>query len=148
MIIDKIENQKIYKSLSTKIKKAFDYLLETDLSQVPLGKYEIDADNIFAIVMEYETKNKSESKFEGHHKYIDLQYIISGTEYIGISTLTDHIPVETNSANDYSLYEIDSDLIKFEAGIFMIFFPDDLHMPGFYLNQISKVRKVVIKIKV
>ena len=98
--------------------------------------------------MEYETKGKNESKFEGHHQYIDLQYIISGTEYIGITTLTNQIPIETNSENDYDLYEIDSDLIRFDSGMFMIFFPDDLHMPGISLNQVSTVKKIVVKIKV
>jgi len=148
MIIDNIENQEIYKCLSAKIEKAFDYIKNTDLSQTDLGKYEIDSDEIFAIVMEYETKDKSESKIEGHHKYIDLQYMISGTEYVGLKTLTNEVPVEVNTDNDCDFYEIDSDFVRFDAGMFMIFFPHDLHMPGICLNQVSKVKKVVIKIKV
>ena len=148
MIIDKIENAKLYSGINSKIGQAFDYINKTDLSQIPLGKHEIDSDEVFALVQEYETKDKDESKFEGHHKYIDLQYIVSGNECIGITTLTNQIPVETNDENDYDLYELDSDLIKFDSGMFMIFFPDDLHMPGINLNQVSKIRKIVIKIKV
>jgi YhcH/YjgK/YiaL family protein len=148
MIIDKIENDKLYSGINSKIGQAFDYINKTNLSQIPLGKHEIDGDEVFALVNEYETKDKGESKFEGHHKYIDLQYIVSGNEFIGITTLTNQIPVETNDENDYDLYELDSDLIKFDSGMFMIFFPDDLHMPGISLNQVSKIRKVVIKIKV
>jgi YhcH/YjgK/YiaL family protein len=148
MVIDKIENHKIYTGLGSRIKLAFDYIMKTDLVQTPLGQYEIDGDDVFAIVMEYDTKDKSETKFEGHHKYIDLQYIISGTELIGITTLIDQVPVESSTENDYDLYDIDGDFIKFDSGTFMLFFPDDLHMPAISVNQVSKIKKVVVKVRV
>lgn len=148
MIIDKIENQSIYKSINTRFEKAFDFINKTDLTQIDLGKHEIDGDEIFAIVMEYKTKDKSECKYEAHHKYIDLQYVISGTEYVGVATLTDQTPVETNSENDYELYDIDADLIRFHANTFMLFFPDDIHMPGVSFREASTIKKVVVKIKV
>ena len=147
MIIDKIENQNIYKSLSSGIEKGFDFINKNDLIEMPLGKYEIEGEDIFAIVMEYETKEKSECKFEGHHKYIDLQYIISGTEYVSLKTLTDQTPVESSTEKDYDFYNIDSEMLKFEPGRFMIFFPDDLHQPGIQLDKVSIIKKVVVKIK-
>ncbi|MDW5290582.1 YhcH/YjgK/YiaL family protein [Formosa sp. PL04] len=147
MIIDKIENQIIYKSLSKSIEKGFDFINKNDLTKIPLGKYEIEGEDIFAIVMEYDTKIKSECKFEGHHKYIDLQYMISGTEYVSLETLTNQIPVESNTEKDYDFYNIESQALKFDSGRFMIFFPDDLHQPGIHLNEVSTVKKVVIKIK-
>ena len=71
MVLDKIENSKLYTGLSKKIAKAFAYINETDLHQIVPGKYEIDGDNIFALVQEYETKN--DGRLEGHYKYIDIQ---------------------------------------------------------------------------
>lgn len=62
MVIDKIENSKLYECLSERITKAFAFINETDLSSIALGKYEIDKDDIFALVQEYETKDKSECK--------------------------------------------------------------------------------------
>jgi len=96
MVIDKIENYKLYVSLSEKIAKAFAYINETDLSQTALGKYEIDNDDIFALVQEYDTKDKNECKLEGHSKYIDIQYIIYGVELIGVTSLINQIPVYKN----------------------------------------------------
>ena len=96
MVIDKIENSKLYVSLSEKIAKAFAYINKTDLSQLALGKYEIDNNDIFAFVQEYDTKDKSECKLEGHSKYIDIQYIISGVELIGVTSLTNQIPIHRN----------------------------------------------------
>lgn len=148
MIIDKIENQELYSSLSARMGLAFSYLNDNDLLHTPNGKYEIDGENVFAIVMEYETKEESECKLEGHHKYIDLQYIVSGHELIGLSTLTDQKPYEQNKEHDYDLYDVESDLINFNSGMFMIFFPDDIHMPGVRKGEISMVKKVVVKIKI
>jgi len=34
------------------------------------------------------------------------------------------------------------------AGMFAVFFPDDLHMPGVKANGISKVKKIVVKVRV
>ncbi|MCB0650632.1 MAG: YhcH/YjgK/YiaL family protein [Saprospiraceae bacterium] len=147
MVKDKLENSSLYGGLSPKIAKAFRYLHETDLSEIPVGKYDID-DDLFTIVMEYQTKDISEGKFEGHHKYIDVQYVISGNELVGITSLTDQIPIEINEADDYDFYALESDFIRFDAGTFMIFFPDDLHMPCIRLNEPSAVKKVVVKVKI
>ncbi len=148
MVIDKIENYRLYANLSEKIAKAFAYINENDLTQTESGKYEIDNDDIFAIVQEYDTKEKNECKLEGHNKFIDIQYIIDGVELIGVTSLTNQIPIFKNEKDDYAFYESDSSIIKIETGMFAIFFPDDLHMPGIQFNQISKVKKVVIKVRV
>ena len=57
MVIDKIDNYKLYTSLSERIAKAFAYINKTDLLQIDPGKYEIDGDNIFALIQEYDTKD-------------------------------------------------------------------------------------------
>ncbi len=148
MIFDKIENFELYVGLNKKIAKAFGYIIATDLSQLAPGKYEIDQDDIFALVQEYDTKDKENCKLEAHKKYIDLQYIINGVELMGISSLKDQVAVEKNEKDDYAFYEGDSDFIKVNNGMFTIFFPDDLHMPGIKINHSSKVKKVVIKVKI
>lgn len=148
MIIDKLENHHLYSGLSNRIKMAFDYVTQTNLANTPIGKYEIDDNNVFAIVMEYLTNDIEDANPEGHHAYIDLQYIISGTEYVGVTTLTNQQPISQNKEKDLDFYNIPSSLVKFDTGTFMIFFPDDLHMPSVHLDTPQKVKKVVVKIKV
>lgn len=148
MIIDKIENAEIYHRLSDKIITAFNYIKETDLSKISSGRYEIDKKNIFALVQEYDTKNPDDCKLESHFNYIDLQYIISGAELMGIKTLINDIPLSKNEENDIAFYDGYPNFFKLNEGMFAIFFPDDLHMPGIKINQSSKVKKVVIKIRV
>ena len=148
MIIDRIENSELYESLHLRFAKAFAFICKTDFSQLDDGKYEIENDDIFAMVQEYNTKDKKEAKLEAHRKYIDIQYIHSGVELIGIAALNDQIPITDDTEKDIAFYEGDASFIKLEAGMFAIFFPDDLHMPGIKLTQSAKVKKVVVKVRV
>ncbi len=148
MVLDKIENSKLYAGLSEKIAKAFAYINETDLHSFAPGRYEIDNGDIFALIQEYDTKEKSDCKLEGHKRFIDVQYIISGAELIGITQLKNQIPTEKNDEDDYAFYECATDFIKLDAGMFAIFFPEDLHKPCIKLNQISRIKKIVIKVKI
>lgn len=148
MVIDKIENYKLYKGLGDKIAMAFTYINETDFSQIALGKYEINKDEVFALVQEYDTKDKSEGKLEGHRRYIDVQYIVSGTEFIGVAPLTNQIQISNNEEGDIAFYEGSASFMKLDAGMFAIFFPADLHMPCIKFQHVSKLRKVVVKVRI
>jgi YhcH/YjgK/YiaL family protein len=148
MIIDKIENYKLYCNLSQRIAKAFAYINETDFTGMEAGKHTIDNDSIYAILQNYQTKEKIDCKLEGHYKYIDIQYIINGVELIGVTTLTNQTPIYTDKEKDYSLYENNTSMIRLEEGTFTIFFPDDLHMPSVKSNENSEVKKIVVKVKI
>ena len=45
------------------------------------------------------------------------------------------------------LFKESSDLITLKKGMFAIFFPDDIHLPEIKSGKISKVKKVVVKVK-
>jgi len=148
MILDKIENSKLYESIHPLFSKAFDFIHKTNFSELADGKYEIENDKLFAMVQEYNTKDKSEGKPEAHRKYIDIQYIHSGAELIGIALLQDNTLISDEPEKDLAFYEGETSFIKLEAEMFAVFYPDDLHMPGIKLNQSAKVKKVVIKVLV
>ena len=149
MIIDKIENSGLYVKLGKRIARAIKYMNSTDFSGLEPGKYEIQKDDIFAIVNEYETKDLQDCKLEAHRKYIDIQYMYSGVELIGVAALSGQKPVEEyNENNDCVFFKDDTSFIKMTAGMFAVFFPDDLHMPAVKANGKSKVKKIVIKVKV
>jgi len=147
MIIDKIENLNIYASISERLAKGIEYINNSDFSKIDLGTYPIQGEDVFAMVQEYDTKKIEDCKLEGHCKYIDIQYIIIGEEHIGLAPKTNQEITEKNDENDYAFYKGDSSLFKFNPSVFGIFFPDDLHMPCVGLKQSSKVRKVVVKVR-
>ncbi|MDM8160937.1 DUF386 family protein [Labilibaculum sp. A4] len=148
MIIDKIENSQLYAGVSERIAKAFEYINSTDLLTTEVGKYEIDGENVFALVQEYNTKNLEDCKLESHFEHIDIQYVISGTELMGVSILSNQIPHTVNNEKDVAFYKNDSTLFELTEGMFAIFFPDDLHCPCIKNVENSKVKKLVVKIRI
>ncbi len=148
MVVDTIQNSTFYANLHPRFAKAFDFIHNTDFSILEDGKYKIEGENIFAIVQEYSTKDKEIAKLEGHHKYIDIQYIHSGVEQIGFAPLNDQSLISDDPEKDLAFYEGNSNFVKIENGMFAIFFPHDLHMPGIKINLSAKVKKVVVKVKV
>ena len=148
MVLDKIENSDLYIGLSDRIAKAFEYIKSTDLANTENGTYEIDGMDVFAMVQDYDTKPWNEGKAEAHHKHIDVQYIVSGEELMGVASKTNQQPYETNPENDYDFYDCETKPVLVSAGMFTIFFPDDLHMPCIKVNEPAYVKKVVVKIKI
>jgi YhcH/YjgK/YiaL family protein len=148
MVIDKIENYRLYSTLTKRLAKGFEFIDNTDLIAIAPGKYEIDNDKLFAIVQEYDTKEEEDSFLEGHHNYIDIQYIIQGVELMGFTPLTNQEVVEENLEKDYTFYNGETSMLRVEEGMFTLFFPEDLHRPGVKAGQISKVKKVVVKVKI
>ncbi|MDY0083199.1 MAG: YhcH/YjgK/YiaL family protein [Ignavibacteriaceae bacterium] len=149
MIIDKLSNSNLYSGFGKRINDALAYLIKTDFSKLKSGKYEIDADNIFALVSEYKTKDETEGKPEAHKKYIDVQFVAKGSELIGYVPLENQkIISEYNEQNDIIFFEGEKSFIKIDEGMFAIFFPNDIHMPGIKFKEKAFVKKVVVKVKV
>ncbi|MGZ5304304.1 MAG: YhcH/YjgK/YiaL family protein [Bacteroidia bacterium] len=150
MILDKIENIGLYKALGPRVKKAITYIENTDLSVLVLGNHVIDGENIFVIVQEYDTKDIDEGKMEAHRKYIDIQFILRGTEMFGFDTLNDQTPtMEYSEERDVMFFGNDyASLLKVNAGSFVIFYPWDIHMPGIKAGEKMNIRKAVFKIRV
>jgi len=148
MIIDSITNCHNYYSLNTRFSTAFEYLLSNDFSKFEPGKYEVDGNEIFVIVSDYMTKNISECKWEAHRKYVDIQFIVDGVENFGYANIDSLKTIQNyNDEKDCSLHEGEGDYLKFTKDNFIIAFPQDAHMPGTIFEESSKIKKVVVKVK-
>ena len=79
MILDRLSNAEMYRKLSERFAIGFDYLAQ-DLSHVPDGRYEIQGDQVFAMVQSYDTKPREQGKWEPHRQYADIQFMITGRE--------------------------------------------------------------------
>ena len=149
MITDHIKHYKHYQKISAGIQQAFNYVTSNDLSALEVGKYEIDGDNVFVLIQAYQPKAMSEGKCEAHKNYIDIQYVIEGTELMGYG-LVDTMEVidPYDPAKDRFFVGFKGDMMTYEAGMFAIFFPQDAHMPGIEADGCTYVKKAVFKIKV
>jgi YhcH/YjgK/YiaL family protein len=150
MIIDLLSNAQLYYNQGPLFKKAFEYLTQTDFSKVEKGKYELDGQNLFAIVNEYDTVSPDNEQMESHKKYIDIQYIVAGAERIGHDFLKAQTPSKAyDNEKDFMLFgEKPTFFSVLQQGMFAIFFPHDLHMPNIKIDAPAYVKKVVIKVAV
>lgn len=147
IIYYELEKQSKYKHLSYRFEKAFEFLENTDIDALPVGKHFIDEENIFVSVSEYFTKD--EGFLEGHKEYIDIQLITKGSEMIGYAKLDDQkLKSSYDQAKDIAFYYGDCEYLTLIPGDLTVFFPEDLHMPGIKNGEIEEVRKIVVKIKV
>ncbi|WP_077610673.1 YhcH/YjgK/YiaL family protein [Clostridium sp. Marseille-P2415] len=152
MIFDSAKNLDFYKSLGVegRYAKAVDFLKNTDLKNLAPGKYEIDGKNVFANVTEYTTIPWEEAKYEAHHNYTDIQYMISGSEtmtYARVDELAEKVPY--NEEKDVVFYDNENPGLKVvvKAGEYMIFNPWDGHKPKAAAGEPAPIKKVIVKIK-
>ncbi|MGA2070753.1 MAG: YhcH/YjgK/YiaL family protein [Sedimentisphaerales bacterium] len=150
MILDRIDNARLYVGLHARFAKAFEILTDKTLSQKEDGKYAVDGDNIYYTIQRYTTKPLSEGKLEAHRKYIDIQFLLEGREILGYAPLKGLTTAEVyNPQKDIAFFNTPKEITKviLELGLFCILFPDDAHLPCRQLAGPEEVLKVVIKIR-
>lgn len=108
---------------------------------------------IFVLKQTYETKSRENAFFESHQKYIDVQYMVQGEEFMDVSSIEDLDIIESyNAQTDFTKYQIKKEknfsslLIK--KGELAIFFPQDAHQPCIKNEHNQQVFKAVVKIPV
>ena len=80
MLYDTLENLNQYTGLFPNLDKAIDFIEDNDVSALPLGRTEIDGDDVYVTVMEAEPTPGEGRAFETHSRYMDLQMDLEGAE--------------------------------------------------------------------
>lgn len=140
------------KSLPDPIQKAIKYLQETNFSILEKGKHSIQGEDMFAVITEYRTRPKSELNAESHKKYLDIHFVISGEEIIGVAPKSfENRSIREYSKNDDStLYnevknEVDAPILTRN---YAILFPEEIHRPGCDYKGRGNVKKAIVKVSV
>ncbi len=152
MIFDSAKNLDFYRTLGVegRYAKAVDFLQNNDLENLAPGKYEIDGKDVYANVTEYTTIPWEDAKYESHHNYTDIQYVITGSEtmtYAPVEELKEKVPY--NEEKDVVFYDNENPGLKVvvKAGEYMIFNPWDGHKPKAAAGEPAPIKKVIVKIK-
>jgi YhcH/YjgK/YiaL family protein len=148
MILDVLENAHHYLALHKGFAKAFDFLLRPDVKELPVGKYEIDADRVYAMVSKDPGRRKEDAQLETHERYIDIQSILDGVDDMGWKpkSLCKQPSGEYDQKTDEQIFTDEPDAwLSTNSGSFAIFFPEDAHMP---LISSGQIHKVVVKVAV
>jgi YhcH/YjgK/YiaL family protein len=148
MILDILENAHRYLALNRGFSKAIEFLLRPELNELPVGKYEIDGNRVYAMVAKEPGRRKEDAQLETHEQYIDIQLVLAGTDHMGWKPKSSckHPAGEYDKEDDIQFFADVPDVwLPTESGFFAIFFPEDAHMP---LISSGEVHKVVVKISV
>jgi YhcH/YjgK/YiaL family protein len=151
MIHDRLEHWRTYATLHPAFKDAFEFIEQGRLNTLPSGKHNINGEDLFVIINEYETKDEGECIMENHRKYIDIQFMMQGEECMGTSVFKAQTPTTTyDESKDAAFYPNKYDsLTKVAEQSFTIFFPHDLHMPCIKTGDgVKSVKKAVFKVRV
>ena len=62
------------------INTALEFLAKPETAELPVGRYELDGDNIFVLIQDQTTAPVENKRAESHRNYIDIQYLFTGKE--------------------------------------------------------------------
>ena len=148
MILDNLENADRYFDCAEGLQRAFQFIADNDLEDLPACKLKLQGDDIYVTIADVDGKDAKDCHLEAHHDYIDIQLVINGTERIGWRATEDCKDVikDYDEQRDVELYADEPDsMLTINEGKFVIFFPEDAHMTSIAPGQ--HYRKVVVKVR-
>jgi YhcH/YjgK/YiaL family protein len=149
MIIDTVVNALKYTSLNPLFAKAFDYINQNDIANLPDGTTAIDEGlKVIVNTASGKTAEASLAKFECHDKNIDIQICVKGLETIAWKPREKCVTPngEYNPEKDVRFFSDAPDMFfQLTDGQFGIFYPEDVHAP---MIGEGEIKKIVIKVKI
>ena len=153
MVIDRIEHAAQYERLGEGIATVLRWFqnYQDDLRDLP-AKTVLDGENIFINGVNYTSEHKPQGQLEAHKKYIDVMYVLEGEEKFFYKPIAEvsKITMPYDAGKECALAAIDPDAaqVRFSAGHFLIFFPQDGHLAAQLWDKPVKVRKFIAKVAV
>ena len=133
-------------------KCAFEFLYSLSASSKECARFSLQGDNIYAVIMSYQTCSPEESVLETHEEYIDIQMSLANSEAIDWfprHVLEVKVPYDPDlDRTFYHRPEMAPSRINNFSGFFTVLHPDDPHMPKLMTaGKPELVMKVVIKVR-
>jgi len=147
MIVSNLQNSSRIEGLHPLFPRLFEYVKTHDLLHAPLGRIEIDGDNLFINNVNPACVSQEQQPLEAHRVYIDVHILLEGAERIGWKALEDVADEKQPYAEegDCALYgDTPSVFVDLKPGEFLIVYPEDPHAP---LIGTGKIRKLIAKVK-
>jgi len=112
----------------------------------------MDGDAVYLLIQCYQSKQRSEGRFEAHARHTDLQYVWSGRERIEICDLRASQPKPAYDTNGNVFFPISDGAhshLLLQAGEVAVLLPQDAHAPCLRAADAEGelVRKIVVKIQ-
>lgn len=149
MIFDKLKNIELYKGLYPNLDIAIDYIKNTDLAALPLGKHEIAGKDVYVSVVELEGKDIATTPFEIHKQYLDIHVDLIGNEVIETGDMSG-TETSYDEGRDFGIVECENKVTAYMSPEdFYICMLDEPHKPACAAKEDDKaIRKCVFKVLV
>lgn len=148
MILDTLDNLEAYLDLNPHFGAALTFLRRTDLASLAEGRHEVNGDKVYAVVAKGPGRSAEEALLETHDNYIDIQFVLDGTDTMGWKARKDlGTPTKAyDPERDVAFFSDAPDAwTAVKPGMFAIFFPEDGHMP---MISDGLLHKVIMKVAV
>lgn len=147
MIYGNISQLDKFPFLHPNIRKGLEFAASHNMASYEKGRHDICGDTIYFNIAEYTTAPAQEKQYEAHEAYIDIHYMIRGTERINVAFV---------SAMTQGIYEPEADYLPVDGratasvimkeGDFLICYPEDGHEPGIQVDAPMAIRKAIFKV--
>ena len=149
MIFGNIKDLDNYTYLDEKIQKCFQYAAKHDLLSYEKGRHDIDGDDLFVNIVEYETTTPEERFWEAHKYYLDLHFMLRGPEQIDGNFIQNMEQKDFVEKDDFLPLEGEpNNHVVLEDGDFLLCYPADAHRTAVAVNKPVMIKKEIFKIKI
>ncbi|MCM1176614.1 MAG: YhcH/YjgK/YiaL family protein [Clostridium sp.] len=128
--------------------KAIEFMENTDLNALELGKHLIDGENLFVNIVDSQMKTPQQARLEVHDRYIDIQVPLSKAETYGVKprSACQEPDGEFNTEKDILFYKDPvEETITAQPGEAVTFAPETAHAP---LIGEGTIHKAIFKVLV
>ena len=153
MVIDRLDNAARYARLGEGIEKVLRWFAayRDDGADLP-ALTELEPGRIWVKGVNYVTKENPVPRMEAHQKFADVMYVVEGEERIFYKPFEEVAAVcaPYDPEKECTLANLDADAanLRFSAGHFLVFFPQDGHLAAQLWDKPCKVRKFIAKVSI
>lgn len=134
--------------LAESLREAIEYVKDHVTEATPLGKHDIDGNNLFYLISEDSTEPLTDRRAEYHARYLDIQIVLKGQEGMTFSALPAGTPdIDWLADKDIAFLAAGGQekTVILNEGDFVVFYPGEVHKPLCAVGAPAKVRKAVVK---
>ena len=146
MYIGSLQNANRVYNMHPGFKTLFEFVANHDFNAIPLGRVEIDGDNVYAVNVDTIGTPRENQPLEMHRRYIDVHIALEDGETIGWKPI-ESIKTYTQpymEQGDCALSPDEADIyFPVRKGQFVIVYPEDPHAPAI---GSGKIRKIIGKV--
>lgn len=152
MVITDLEHAAEQVAPTPRLRKALAFLQSVQGRDLADGRIDIDGNDVYALVQSYETVACDPVRLEGHRRYIDIQYVISGVEAMGwVPADQVSITKAYDEVQDAWLGTAPPEALtraRLAVGQLAVLYPSDGHAPRLASGAPCRVVKIVVKVRV